>query len=90
MTTPPPPTIFARLDTPQAIVDRLTNLWRLAATDDQRWEVERLAEELGTWLEAQEEIDWDSLAEEASTAAADAAAEVIRNYAPTKPKAVLT
>lgn len=44
MTTPPPPTVLTRLDAPQAVVDRLTNLWRLATTDDQRWEIERLAE----------------------------------------------
>lgn len=92
MTTPPPPTVLAHIDAPQAIVDRLTNLWRLATTDDQRWEIERLAEELGlvigTWLEAQEEIDWDWLADEASTAAAEAAHEVIRDHAPAKPKAV--
>lgn len=46
MTTPPPPTVLARIDAPQAIVDRLTNLWRLATDDNQRWEIERLAEDI--------------------------------------------
>lgn len=42
----PPPTQFRELDGP--VAERIGNLWRLATTDDQRWEIEQLAVDLAT------------------------------------------
>lgn len=47
MTIPPPPTTLSdlRYDEPGAF-DRITTLWRLATTDGQRWELERLIDDV--------------------------------------------
>ncbi len=44
-TAPPPPTLFRRIraDEPP-LADRFESLWRLSTTDEQRWEIERLAD----------------------------------------------
>lgn len=44
----PMPAMWPTLDVDSNVMDRLRTLWRLASTDDQRWELERL----GTDIEA--------------------------------------
>lgn len=63
---PPPPTVFrAVADHSPELAERLHTLWRLATTDDQRWEIERLAEVLPLAAEDDDGNDFrpDGLAE---------------------------
>ena len=67
---PPPPTQFRELSGP--VAERITTLWRLATDDDQRWEIERLAVEIMA--------AWQDLRDALGEAAADAVADVLRDW----------
>lgn len=85
MLAPPPPTQFRELTGP--VAERITTLWRIATTDEQRWEIERLAVEIMAMPEPAPRDDavvatftraeWQDLERDASDAASRAAAEAV-------------
>lgn len=88
MLATPPPTQFRELDGP--VAERIGNLWRLATTDDQRWEIERLAQEIVAMPEPEPRDDavvasftrdeWRDIESELTEAAAEAVADVMRDW----------
>lgn len=86
-----PPEFRAVRATDDELADRLSTLWRLCTTPEQRHEIEavadqmnrvtaRITEQAQTQVAALEKSEWNDLERDLSSAVEDAVAQVVRDW----------